>query len=188
MAKKSDLAEVKRMQKSFDKLRAEIGKVIVGQEDVVEQLLIAIFARGHCIIEGVPGLAKTLLIRTLADCLRLDFNRIQFTPDLMPTDITGTEVIHESAGGREREYRFLKGPIFANIILADEINRTPDGFLERSTLARFMRCNWSQILRGIAINSSLTADEAMVRLHICWIKRYIVYRTAGLEYDQLPIK
>ncbi|MEE3231121.1 MAG: AAA family ATPase, partial [Planctomycetota bacterium] len=125
MAKKSDLAEVKRMQKSFDKLRAEIGKVIVGQEDVVEQLLIAIFARGHCIIEGVPGLAKTLLIRTLADCLRLDFNRIQFTPDLMPTDITGTEVIHESAGGREREFRFLKGPIFANIILADEINRTP---------------------------------------------------------------
>ena len=125
MAKKSDLAEVKRMQKSFDKLRAEIGKVIVGQEDVVEQLLIAIFARGHCIIEGVPGLAKTLLIRTLADCLRLDFNRIQFTPDLMPTDITGTEVIHESAGGRKREFRFLKGPIFANIILADEINRTP---------------------------------------------------------------
>ncbi len=125
MAKKSDLDEVKRMQKSFDKLRAEIGKVIVGQEDVVEQLLIAIFARGHCIIEGVPGLAKTLLIRTLADCLRLDFNRIQFTPDLMPTDITGTEVIHESAGGREREFRFLKGPIFANIILADEINRTP---------------------------------------------------------------
>ena len=125
MAKKSDLAEVKRMQKSFDKLRAEIGKIIVGQEDVVEQLLIAIFARGHCIIEGVPGLAKTLLIRTLADCLRLDFNRIQFTPDLMPTDITGTEVIHESAGGRKREFRFLKGPIFANIILADEINRTP---------------------------------------------------------------
>ena len=125
MAKKADLSEVKRVQKSVDKLRAEIGKVIVGQNEVVEQLLIAIFSRGHCIIEGVPGLAKTLLIRTLADCLRLDFNRIQFTPDLMPTDITGTEVIHESAGGTKREFRFLKGPIFANVILADEINRTP---------------------------------------------------------------
>ncbi|MCH2367389.1 MAG: MoxR family ATPase [Planctomycetes bacterium] len=125
MAKKADLSEVKRVQKSVDKLRAEIGKVIVGQDEVVEQLLIAIFSRGHCIIEGVPGLAKTLLIRTLADCLRLDFNRIQFTPDLMPTDITGTEVIHESADGRKREFRFLKGPIFANVILADEINRTP---------------------------------------------------------------
>ncbi len=125
MAKKADLSEVKRVQKSVEKLRAEIGKVIVGQDEVVEQLLIAIFSRGHCIIEGVPGLAKTLLIRTLADCLRLDFNRIQFTPDLMPTDITGTEVIHESAGGTKREFRFLKGPIFANVILADEINRTP---------------------------------------------------------------
>lgn len=125
MAKKAELSEVKRVQKSVDKLRAEIGKVIVGQDEVVEQLLIAIFSRGHCIIEGVPGLAKTLLIRTLADCLRLDFNRIQFTPDLMPTDITGTEVIHESAGGTKREFRFLKGPIFANVILADEINRTP---------------------------------------------------------------
>ena len=125
MEKKADLSEVKRVQKSVDKLRAEIGKVIVGQDEVVEQLLIAIFSRGHCIIEGVPGLAKTLLVRTLADCLRLDFNRIQFTPDLMPTDITGTEVIHESADGRKREFRFLKGPIFANVILADEINRTP---------------------------------------------------------------
>ncbi len=125
MAKKAGLSEVKRVQKSVEKLRAEIGKVIVGQDEVVEQLLIAIFSRGHCIIEGVPGLAKTLLIRTLADCLRLDFNRIQFTPDLMPTDITGTEVIHESADGRKREFRFLKGPIFANVILADEINRTP---------------------------------------------------------------
>ena len=125
MAKKADLSTIKRMQTSFEKLRAEIGKVIVGQDEVVEQLLIAIFSRGHCIIEGVPGLAKTLLIKTLADCLRLDFSRIQFTPDLMPTDITGTEVIHESASGRKREFRFLKGPIFANVILADEINRTP---------------------------------------------------------------
>ena len=134
MAKKADLGEVKRVQKSVDKLRAEIGKVIVGQNEVVEQLLIAIFSRGHCIIEGVPGLAKTLLIRTLADCLRLDFNRIQFTPDLMPTDITGTEVIHESADGRKREFRFLKGPIFANVILADEINRTPPTTPDRKSL------------------------------------------------------
>ncbi len=109
----------------FDHLREEIGKVIVGQNDVIEELLIAIFSRGHCILEGVPGLAKTLLISTLARCLQLDFHRIQFTPDLMPADITGTEVIHEDRARGTREFRFLKGPIFANVILADEINRTP---------------------------------------------------------------
>ena len=125
MAKKADLSTVKRMQTSFEKLRAEIGKVIVGQDEVVEQLLIAIFARGHCIIEGVPGLAKTLLIKTLADCLRLDFSRIQFTPDLMPSDIVGTEILEEEEGTGRRQMKFVKGPIFGNIILGDEINRTP---------------------------------------------------------------
>jgi len=125
MTDSADLSAIDQMKSSFEKLRQEIGKVIVGQNDVVEQLLIAIFSRGHCIIEGVPGLAKTLLIHTLADCLHLDFHRIQFTPDLMPTDITGTEVIHEDPATGERSFKFLKGPVFANVILADEINRTP---------------------------------------------------------------
>jgi MoxR-like ATPase len=119
------LKAVERLVSRFHQLQKEIGKVIVGQEEVVEQLLMAIFARGHCILEGVPGLAKTLLVRTLARSLRLDFNRIQFTPDLMPADILGTEVIHEDRSSGTRSFRFLRGPIFANVILADEINRTP---------------------------------------------------------------
>ncbi|MFN7182090.1 MAG: AAA family ATPase, partial [Planctomycetota bacterium] len=103
----------------------EIAKVIVGQEDVLEQLLMCIFSRGHCIIVGVPGLAKTLMIRTLSQTLSLSFSRIQFTPDLMPSDIVGTEVIQEDKTTGERIFKFIRGPIFANIILADEINRTP---------------------------------------------------------------
>jgi MoxR-like ATPase len=99
--------------------------VIVGQQTVIEELLVAMFARGHCLLVGVPGLAKTLMIRTLADTLSLKFNRIQFTPDLMPSDITGTEVIQEDKATGARSFRFLEGPIFANVILADEINRTP---------------------------------------------------------------
>jgi MoxR-like ATPase len=120
-----ELQGVERLQSRFAALRSEISKIIVGQDEVVEQLLLAIFARGHCILEGVPGLAKTLLVRTLAQCLRLEFNRIQFTPDLMPADITGTEVIHEDRATGTRTFRFLRGPVFANVILADEINRTP---------------------------------------------------------------
>jgi MoxR-like ATPase len=120
-----ELRRVESVVGRFSALKDEIAKVIVGQDDVVEQLLLAIFARGHCILEGVPGLAKTLLVRTLARCLRLDFNRIQFTPDLMPADITGTEVIHEDRATGGRTFRFLRGPVFANVILADEINRTP---------------------------------------------------------------
>src|SRR3712207_6271480 len=98
---------------------------IVGQDEVVEQLLVCLFARGHCILEGVPGLAKTLMIRTLAGCLSLKFNRIQFTPDLMPSDITGTDVMYDDRATGERSFRFLHGPVFANVLLADEINRTP---------------------------------------------------------------
>ena len=120
-----DLESVRKLREGFEKIRAELGKVIVGQDDVIEQILIGIFARGHCLLVGVPGLAKTLMISTLADSLSLSFSRIQFTPDLMPSDITGTEVIQEDRGTGEREFRFLKGPIFANVILADEINRTP---------------------------------------------------------------
>jgi MoxR-like ATPase len=106
-------------------IRQEIHKVIVGQDEVIEQLLLAMFSRGHCLMVGVPGLAKTLLISTIAKVLKLKFNRIQFTPDLMPSDITGTDVIEENRTTGERAFRFIKGPIFANIILADEINRTP---------------------------------------------------------------
>ncbi|MBI3099062.1 MAG: MoxR family ATPase [Planctomycetes bacterium] len=106
-------------------MRKEIRKIIVGQDRVVEELLVGIFARGHCLLIGVPGLAKTLLIRTLAQTLSLTFSRIQFTPDLMPSDITGTEVIQDDKSSGERVLRFIKGPIFANVLLADEINRTP---------------------------------------------------------------
>jgi MoxR-like ATPase len=120
-----DLAAIQRLNRAFQTLKAEMGKVIVGQDAVVDQLLTAIFARGHCLLVGVPGLAKTLMISTLARSLSLSFNRIQFTPDLMPSDITGTEVIQEDKATGARQFRFIKGPVFANVILADEINRTP---------------------------------------------------------------
>jgi MoxR-like ATPase len=120
-----DVAAVARCQAAYGRLRAELSKVIIGQSDVIEQVLIAMFARGHALLEGVPGLAKTLLISSLARALDLSFKRIQFTPDLMPSDVTGTEVIQEDPATRERAYRFLPGPIFANMLLADEINRTP---------------------------------------------------------------
>ncbi len=107
-----------------DSMRQELAKSIVGQEDVVEQLFAAIFTRGHCLLEGVPGLAKTLMVSTLAKILDVSFKRIQFTPDLMPSDITGTNVLDEDEQGK-REFRFVEGPIFTNILLADEINRTP---------------------------------------------------------------
>src|SRR5215217_4448332 len=106
-------------------MRQELAKVIVGQEAVIDELLMAIFARGHCLLVGVPGLAKTLLVSTLARILSLQFKRIQFTPDLMPADITGTEVIEEDRATGHRRMQFIPGPIFANIVLADEINRTP---------------------------------------------------------------
>ena len=120
-----DVADARRLNDAYDKLRNEIAKVIVGQETIVEHMLIALLARGHCLLVGVPGLAKTLLIRTLAQVLDLKFNRIQFTPDLMPSDITGTEIIEAHPGSGAKEFRFIRGPLFANIVLADEINRTP---------------------------------------------------------------
>src|SRR5688572_13466581 len=120
-----DLQALENLKTAYTAVRRELGKVIVGQEQVIEQLLIAIFAQGHCLLEGVPGLAKTLMVSTLARSLKLQFSRIQFTPDLMPSDITGTEVIQENRATGERGFKFLTGPIFANIILADEINRTP---------------------------------------------------------------
>jgi MoxR-like ATPase len=120
-----DLTELDELRKAHDQIRDQISRQIVGQNEVVEQLLMAVFARGHCILEGVPGLAKTLMVHSLAQSLSLAFTRIQFTPDLMPSDITGTEVLYEDRQSGARELRFVQGPIFANLILADEINRTP---------------------------------------------------------------
>ncbi len=120
-----DLALLAELKAARDKVRAELGKVIIGQSEVVDQLLMAVFAQGHVLLEGVPGLAKTLMVSTLARCFGLTFSRIQFTPDLMPADITGTEVIQEDKSTGQRGFRFLQGPVFAHVILADEINRTP---------------------------------------------------------------
>ena len=120
-----DVNAAPQLKASYDLLRKEIAKVIVGQETIIEQLLITLLARGHALLIGVPGLAKTLLIKTLAQALDLRFSRIQFTPDLMPSDITGTEILEENTATGAKTFRFIQGPVFANIILADEINRTP---------------------------------------------------------------
>ncbi len=125
MPEHDDLQAVKELSEAYRSIVEQLGHAIVGQRRVIEELLSAVFAGGHCLLVGVPGLAKTLLIRTLAETLSLDFRRIQFTPDLMPSDITGTEVIQEDRRTGSREFRFLPGPIFGNVILADEINRTP---------------------------------------------------------------
>jgi len=119
-----DVAAIDRLRESYATLRAEVGKIIVGQELVIEQLAICLFARGHALLMGVPGLAKTLLVKRLAEAMELNFSRIQFTPDLMPMDITGTDILQEGSDGR-REFEFVRGPVFANIVLADEINRAP---------------------------------------------------------------
>src|SRR5206468_10482303 len=121
----SDLKAVETLKNAREKIIAELRKVIVGQDQVVDQLLTALFANGHVLLVGVPGLAKTLLISSLARVLDLKFNRIQFTPDLMPSDITGTDVLEEDATSGRRVMRFIQGPVFANVVLADEINRTP---------------------------------------------------------------
>ncbi|HLW67192.1 MAG TPA: MoxR family ATPase [Gemmataceae bacterium] len=120
-----DLASIERLKEGSRKILEECGKVIVGQQAVLEQLLIALFAQGHCLLVGVPGLAKTLMIRTLADSMNLSFSRIQFTPDLMPSDITGTDLLQDDKTTGQRVFKFLHGPLFANVVLADEINRTP---------------------------------------------------------------
>jgi len=121
----ADLESIEFLKKARQSLTQEIGQVIIGQQEVIEQLLMALFSKGHCLLIGVPGLAKTLLISTLACILDLKFNRIQFTPDLMPSDIIGTDIIQEDRTTSERNFRFLPGPVFANVVLADEINRTP---------------------------------------------------------------
>jgi len=128
MADKTNLSDKESVDKIADasqRIRKELSKIIVGQDQVIEELLTAIFARGHCLLEGVPGLAKTLMISSLAQCMHLTFRRIQFTPDLMPSDITGTEILQDDPETGERRFKFLQGPLFTNILLADEINRTP---------------------------------------------------------------
>ena len=125
MNKMTDIKLVKQLTESRDRFNMEISKLIVGQQEIIDHILIALLCRGHTLLVGVPGLAKTLLIKSIAELLDLNFSRIQFTPDLMPSDITGTEIIEEDHNTGKREFRFFKGPIFGNIILADEINRTP---------------------------------------------------------------
>ncbi|HHJ52370.1 MAG TPA: MoxR family ATPase, partial [Caldithrix abyssi] len=125
MEEDKDLQVAETIQKAFKTIREEMSRVIVGQDQIIEELLIALFARGHCLLIGVPGLAKTLIIRTLGEILNLNFSRIQFTPDLMPSDITGTEILEEDRSTGQKVFKFIKGPVFANLILADEINRTP---------------------------------------------------------------
>ncbi|HBT60904.1 MAG TPA: AAA family ATPase, partial [Elusimicrobia bacterium] len=120
-----DVKAAEGLLRAKESVLGGLRSVIIGQDHVVEELLIALFSRGHCLLEGVPGLAKTLMISSLARLLDLKFSRIQFTPDLMPSDVTGTEVLHEDPQSRQRSFRFLPGPIFANMVLADEINRTP---------------------------------------------------------------
>ena len=124
-ASAGDLAAIARLGEARARLKQEIAKVIIGQEAIVDDLLTALFARGHCLMIGVPGLAKTLMVRTIAQAIDLGFNRVQFTPDLMPSDITGTELVEEDRSTGTRQFRFVQGPVFANILLADEINRTP---------------------------------------------------------------
>src|SRR5438105_9373546 len=121
----ADIQAVENLKQAHATIKNELSKVIVGQENVIDEILISIFTRSHALLVGVPGLAKTLIVSSLAQTLHLGFKRIQFTPDLMPSDITGTEVIYQDPATGERQFKFLKGPIFANIILADEINRTP---------------------------------------------------------------
>jgi MoxR-like ATPase len=121
----NDIEAVRKLTQSYTAVRDEIAKVIVGQNLVIEHLVIALLARGHCLLVGVPGLAKTLLIKTLSEALELKFSRIQFTPDLMPSDITGTEIIEENVSTGQKAFRYIRGPVFANVVLADEINRTP---------------------------------------------------------------
>ena len=125
MAEKEDLLAVEKLNEARNKIKKEMKKVIIGQDRVIDELLVALLSNGHCLLIGVPGLAKTLMISTIARILDLKFQRIQFTPDLMPSDITGTEIIEENVSTGERTFKFVKGPVFANIVLADEINRTP---------------------------------------------------------------
>ncbi|MGH7129400.1 MAG: AAA family ATPase, partial [Planctomycetaceae bacterium] len=124
-ARQREAQAIRGLAAAYGRMREEIRKVIIGQQDVVDQLLISMFSGGHCLLVGVPGLAKTLLVSTIARILQLAFRRIQFTPDLMPSDITGTDILQDDPDSGRRHFRFMQGPLFTNVLLADEINRTP---------------------------------------------------------------
>jgi MoxR-like ATPase len=133
----ADLKAADYLARAYQQMTEQLARVIIGQQEVLKQVMIALFCQGHCILEGVPGVAKTLMISSIAQLLSLKFGRIQFTPDLMPSDITGTEILEEEEGTNRRRMKFVKGPIFANILLGDEINRTPP------RTASCSRCWWT---------------------------------------------
>src|SRR5437870_2496291 len=149
-----DVQAIRQLRDTYDQLCRELGRVIVGQKDTIERLAICLFARGHALLMGVPGLAKTLLVRKLAETMSLKFSRIQFTPDLMPMDITGTDILQDQAGGR-REFEFVHGPVFANLVLADEINRAPP-----KTQAALLEAMQEQ--KVTVVGKTLSADAPVV--------------------------
>jgi MoxR-like ATPase len=154
---------IERISASTEQIKQQLARVIVGQHDVIEQMLIALFSRGHCLLEGVPGLAKTLLVSTLAQSLNLSFSRIQFTPDLMPADITGTDIIEENRSTGQREMRFLAGPLFANVILADEINRTPP-----KTQAALLEAMQERQVTVGRVRHTAQQDRFMFKVHVSY--------------------
>jgi len=159
IASEADLAVIEKIKDARKRIINEIHKIIIGQDEVIEQLVISLFARGHCMIEGVPGLAKTLMVSTLANVLDLDFKRIQFTPDLMPSDITGTDVLEEDPTTRERSFKFIKGPVFTNVLLADEINRTPP----KTQAALLQAMQEYHVIQGHGFRLYLQARRAVLR-------------------------
>ena len=190
-----DIEAVARWERTYNDIRREMGKVIVGQSDVMEQMVIAILARGHALLEGVPGLAKTLMIHSLAEAMEMSFNRIQFTPDLMPSDITGTDVLQEDPITRERKYVFVRGPIFANIVLGDEINRTPpktqaamlEGMQERMVSASGRNHDLPQPFFVLATQNPLEQEgtyplpEAQLDRFLLYVK--VNYPTGAEEWE-----
>ena len=163
-----DLDLAKELVQAKNNVVKEIQKVIIGQNDVIEDLLVALFSKGHCLFMGVPGLAKTLLVSTLAQVLKLKFSRIQFTPDLMPSDITGTDILHEDHATGKRSFEFIKGPVFSNIILADEINRTPP-----KTQAALLQ----------AMQDIITKDNVTVKVNAVVYFRVVDPRSAIIEVE-----
>ena len=193
-----DVAAIERCRSIYEQLRGELEKAIVGQQSVIEQVLVTLLAGGHALLEGAPGLAKTLLVRSLADALQLRFKRIQFTPDLMPSDVTGTEVIQEDPETRQRAFRFLPGPLFTNLLLADEINRTPpktqaamlEAMQENQVTAGGVVHDLPQPFLVLATQNPLDQEgtyplpEAQLDRFLLYIK--VDYPTGGEEWGHRP--
>ena len=169
--------DLRQISEAHDRLRAEIGKIVVGQDEVIEQMLECIFSRGHALVVGVPGLAKTLLISTIARALSLEFSRIQFTPDLMPSDITGTEVFQEDKTTGQRSLCFIHGPIFANVVLADEINRTPPK--TQAALLQSMQEYCNEVARKGSVGAPASSGgSAGPAGRVSWLPRALHGRTS----------